>query len=384
MLSIYTIMSCLGLKSASGDKFATTTTFASVQGPFSAGTGESMSPCGLLGFNYYTDPNSFPACGAVVVDMNPSSATVRSMPVEINVFPLIARTNPTVTSAKENATYCRTKNSANIISFDNRHSYRILWAGAQAVTTGGVTEMQYNMRLTSYEIVWWVPDLSTIEENKLVMTVAETATHELTQANIRIRNTWLRQMFNAYMCKHPVADASITDVTDLSGVAGNAFDTYNEPTTRTLVVQDDNMLPSRRDPKAIMAEGILERRKEARLLWKRVKVHRRPRQKNPTLSVVEVGATTNECNMSQIQSYHTAGRRFPINKRMEWDQETPDTDVDSTVREVCPRGVYVYAKYWYFQTKNNLPAFASSIQAPSVFLTLTGKVDRSQELRWQN
>ncbi len=379
---VYTIRSCLGFQEGSTDKFVTSVEFTTLQGPFAGATGELMSPCGLLGFNYYQDPDSISSAGAFVTDHNPANVLYARMGIEFNVFPIIAMTNPTVVDAVFNEQYCRTKNSANVISFDNRHSYRVLWPGVAADADLSVLQMMYDMTLTSYEIVWWVPDLSTVEDNKLVMTASETVTHELTQTNLRIRNIWLRRMFNAYICKHPVPDSTITDVTDLSGTT--AFDTYNEPSSRAIVVDDDSMLPRTRDPKALLANGVFDRRKDARKLWMRKKVHRRPRRQLPNYSVVEVAGFSGETNIPQRTTFHTAGNKFNINKRMEWDQQTPDTDTDTTVREVCPRGVYVYVKYWYFQTHNTAATFESNALAPIVAVDLIGRVDKSHHLKWQN
>lgn len=381
---IYSLKDCEGAVRSSRDNFTASEPHLAIAGPFSAGTGEAMEPCGYLGFNVYADPNVVPHAGAMVTDMHPANIEYAGIPLEYQVFPLLAQTNPTITDSAFNENNCRVTSRANIISFDNRHSYRITWPEVINDAANAVGDLIWNMTLTSYEIVWWVPDLSTVEDNKLVSIVVDTDTHEETQIDIRIRNKWLRQMFNAYICTHPVPDSTIVDVTDMSGTTSGNFDQYNEPTAIGIRVDDDNMLPRSRDPKQFLADGIHDRRKDARKLWMRKKVHKRPKRRNRVGNSRFIVTDAQGMNLASTQSRHRAGRVFHINKNMEWDRQTADSTPDTTVRDVCPRGVYVYCKYWYFRTLAASTVAEDNILAPSVTTTFTGAVDKTHVLKWQN
>lgn len=383
---IWSLKSCAGSVATTVDKFSSSTAFNALQGPFTTGTGEAIDNCGYLGINVYQDPNAVPSAGAISTEMHPASTEYRHMPFDVNVFPMIAMTNPVVSAGIFNESNCRASNQCNVKFFDNKHSLRIIWPQFESVVTGTLWAVK-KMTLSMHEVVYWVKDLSTIEDNALVNTAAQTATHELTQARLRISRSWLKQMYNAYFVNHPLDDSDIgvggagADEIDLTTTV--AFDTFDEQQPAASRINDDNTLPRWRDASEFIANGVTDRRKDAKPIWNRRRTFRRPYPRL-TGSVVHEDGTVNTGSQPEVHTHIRAGKRFHINEKMEWERIAADAVPDTTVREVVPRGCYVYCKYWYL--KPNSPAVTALVKelAPSVSLAFTGAVDKTHVLAWQN
>ncbi len=381
----YAIKRCAGIVESTVDSFgATTTTFDADQGPASLGTAEVMPACGLFGINIYANPVEVPSAGLSTTLHTPGTTAYREIPWDFHVFPLLAMTNPTATAPLMNENNCRTNQQCTIISWDNRHRFRIQWA---AIDTTSAEEYQstYKSYFMMHEVVWWVPDLSTVEDNGLVATDAGSDTVAETQVLLRLQRQWLKQMYNAYFVNHPIDDASIIDEVDIvTGPPVNAFDTFNEPDTAANPennISMDNLGPSFRDSKEYMANGVLDRRKDAKPVWNRKKFLRRPRARG-SFHVHENGGTGGVVN--EVTSVHRAGKLFQINKKMQWEKTAVDATPDTNVRDVCPRGCYVYIKYFYYNTGMLSGTTQAITRAPTIRIDLTNKVDRTHRLKWVN
>lgn len=386
----YCLKTCAGLKTTSIVKFALAgaANMTVSQGPFSAGTGEDAETCGYFSAgNVYNVPTAFAeGNGLSLVDHHPASVEYRNTPFDFQVFPLLAMANPTVADARFNENNCRVAHSCNIISWDNRHHIRIEWPTIDQAGAG-LADAARDQYLMMHEVVWWVPDLTTVTGNALVAVVPASAA--AAQVSSRLQRTWTRQMYNAYFVKHPIADASITDVIDYTaGSTANASNTFNEPlvdSAPATEIGDDNMLPQFRDELQYLAAGIEDRKKDGKPFWNRKRYYRRPRG-NLTGNNVNTSTSAQTVSLPQVSKIISAGRKFNINKSMEWDRTTPDATPDSAVREVCPRGCYVYVKYWYyannFRSSTAIPT-ATPIH-PNLSMAFVGKVDKTHILIWNN
>lgn len=392
----YNLMSCLGSKSCTVDKFATAVPMAITSGPFSGATGEAIEPCGYLGFNLYEDPTARDGIGLSRVTQHPASILYTGTPVDFHVFPLLAQTNPQVATAIFNENNCRTSSTANIISYDNRHKQVIIWPPIDSTSaTGSTWDVVFKQKLIMHEIVWWVPDLTTIEDKFLVVTEGASNTCAETQTALRARNTWLRQMYNAYFVKRPVLDdgesaapTTMLDIVDIC-TAGPAIggDTYMEPTvdaTPLLAIANDNMWPLQRTTIEYQLGGIQDRRKEAKPYWNRKRTFTRPMR-----DYFRAGTGVHEATATGVLSpgQHiliSAGRKFNINKKMQWERVAADAVPDSSVREVCPRGCYVYVKYWYFMSGMQIGITLANTIRPGVSNVCPERPMKTNILKWQN
>lgn len=387
----YVFKSCVGIVTTSVDDFAAggASEFASAEaGPFALGTGEDVQPCGYQGLHIYANPVAHPGAGMVLSDCHPANATgYVEMPWDVNVFPMLAMTNPTVADAVFNENNCRSTRKVTIHYFDNRHHARIVWPRVNDISNGIYEHIKYAY-LQVHEVVWRVPDLTTIETHKLVAAFSASTTVAATQALLRTRNKWLFQMYNAYYVKHPVVDATITDVTDIvTGPPVNAFDTYHEPTvlaTPLLVIANDNILPRTRDAKEYIAVGVLDRRKDAKPVWQRKRKYRRPTGAVGSNVAVHEDGSTGAFVIPQTEQIISCGNKFNINAQMVWEKVVPDAAPDSTVREVVPRGAYVYCKYHYYDSMMPSGTALDTAFAPKVFLSFTRTVDKTHITKWSN
>lgn len=365
-------------------------------GPFSGDTGETMLSCGYLGFNLYEDPTARDGIGLSRTTQHPASILYAGTPVDFHVFPLLAQTNPLAATAIFNENNCRTSSTANILSYDNRHRQVIRWPAIDtASASGSFWDVAYKMRLIMHEVVYWVPDLTTVEDKFLVVTEAASNTCAETQVALRARNTWLRQMYNAYFVKRPVLDdgedavpTTMLDIVEIcSGGPAIAGDTYMEPTvtaTPLLAIGNDNVWPIQKTSLEYMLGGIQDRKKEARPYWSRKRTFRRPRRPVGTLGMGVHEATATGVVVPGVFQKIRAGRMFNINKKMQWERVAADAAPDSTVREVCPRGCYVYVKYWYFMSGEQQAAAVVNTLAPDVFNVCPENPVKTNILKWQN
>lgn len=395
----YALKDCDGVVTTTVDKFVTTYSFDKVQGPYDGVSETTIPPCGQMGMPIFSNVATGNS-GAQTCTNHPADILYRETPFWYHAFPLLAMSNPAA-GAKFNGDNCRDSNTCNIISFDNRHSMRITWP-AVTTTASDIVEGLWGGTLMLHEVVWWVPDLSTIIDQAIVNTSAQVATVALAQVRLRICRSWLKRMYNAYFCPHPVLDdgppipvggstTAMLDVVDIvTGAVADAFDCWNEPLHTTsanqaLQITDDNMMPRFRDTKEYMATGVLDRRKDARPVWNKKRTFRRPRsigwqrQGQAVDENAGAGATLN----ARTQ-YIKAGRRFPINKKMQWEKLDADSAPGDEVREVVPRGCYVYAKYFYYRTNIPNAAFQIKAIAPTIAMSFTMHVDKTLMLKWQN
>lgn len=389
----YNIKDCLGTVTTTVDKFVSETDFDKSQGPYLATSEVTVPPCGMMGMHIYTDVAN-DATGCQDVLHHPASVFWRDLPFGHHVFPLLARGNP-ASAAAFNADNTRLTDSAYIISFDNRHSLRISWPAVDT-TDAHLLDAVWASRYTMHEVVYWIPDIKTVELNGLVSITADCDTVAEAQVQLRKMRTWSRRMYNAYFVNHPVLDdgtadvpTSLLDVIDIvTGPPTTAFDCYNEPlhvtaANRALQITDDNLLPGWRDTKEYMAAGVYERRKDAKPVWNRKKVFRRPRTPQYYQGAAVHEDAAGGASMNQMFQRVRAGRRFMINKKMVWEKQTADSAPDSAIREVCPRGCYFYQCYWYFQSNAAEGAFqARANLIPNVSLDFTKHVDKTMVLRW--
>ncbi len=392
----WNIKDCNGNVRSTVDKFASESPFLKFQGPY-RGTSESGAmPCGQLGFPIFSDVSNAPTdlSGAQSTNQNPGDILYKNTPFSDHVFPLLARTNPTVTSALMNAQNCRLGDKCNIIFFDNKHSLRIDW-GAIDTTAAIVQNIAWDQRLMLHEVVYWIPDIKTVIDNGLVNDQGSVDTVAEAQVQLRLARSWSRRMYNAYFVAHPVLDdgtTSLLDVVDITtGGLTEAFDCWNEPlhvtqANRDLQITDDNMLPRFRDTKEYLAAGVLDRRKDARPVWNKKRKFRRPRYGAGRYGVAVHEAGAGSCVLPQQHTYVTAGRRFNINKNMQWEKTEADSNPDSTVREVCPRGCYYYRQYWYFSTNSTVAStsVASTSGLPIISISHTRRVDKTMIVKFQN
>lgn len=412
---VWSLKNCEGLISSTVDDFADSTAATVEQGPFSLGTGESIDPCGYLSAgNIYKNPAAHPHSGLMLNQMNPANEQYyNEIPLDYHLFPIIAQTNPGA-DANENGQNCRDSTKALINYFDNRHSLRIVWPAVQDADDG-VYMMTKDQRLVMHEVVYWVPDLGTVRTHKLISDVGDAGNVAATQALLRTRRKWQLQMYNAKFCTHPVVDSTISDVVDIvTGPPVNAFDTFNEPLAPAVtVIGNNNILPKQRDTKQFLAAGVLDRRKDARVVWSRKRSYRRPAYSMavagnatmipktytvPSFAVTDpttahtvvmndvngvVGGTAYVSLPVQVTKIR-CGKKFNIDKQLEWQQGIPDADIEDSINDVCPRGVYCYTKYWFYYPGMIDTNTEDRDLAPKVFANFTGAVDKMMVLKWQN
>ncbi len=393
--NVWSIKSCDGVVTSTVDKFTSGTSMKKVQGPY-AGTSETDIPsCGQMGMPIFTSVDGTGISGCQDVTMNPGRTAYTRTPFPAHIFPLLQRVNPTAVLATVNASTSRLGDKCNIVSFDNRHSIRITWAQADA-TTGENVHVINNQRLWLHEVVWWIPDITTVINHGLLSTVAQSDTVAEAQVQLRLQRTWSKRMYNAYFCNHPVVDdgaaaspTSLLDVVDITtGPLTTAFDSWNEPqyvAGAALQITDDNLLPRSRDTKEFMAAGVVERRKDAKPVWSKKRKFRRPRARIQGIAVHDGLSATAMVDTERFQTV-SAGRFFEINKNMQWEKTVEDDDPSSTVREVCPRGCYYYCQYWYYQLNSPTAtdSTASQIGKPTLELSHTQRVDKTMKLVFQN
>lgn len=383
---VWALQSCDGTVRTTVNQFSDTGSLlhAAIQGPYANATAENMEPCGALGLMIYSNPVTNPAAGLVVTTHHPASITYAEMPFDVNVFPMLAMVNPVVTDAIFREDNCRVSTHCNVRYFDNKHSMNITWPAVDQ-TAVEVPDFIFRMSLMLHEVVYFVPDLSTIEDNSLVVGNTASDTVAESQVLLRVRNTWLRRMYNSHFVNHPMADADISDVTDIvTGAPTAAFDCFNEPTGAAdpdTVINDDNILPRPRDRKQHLANGVTDRRTEASVKWQRKRWFRRPRDVRGS-NVHEHGGAGIVLQLRH--SYIRCGRRFHMNKKFEWERTTADATPDTVVRDVVPRGCFVYVKYWYFRTGQGLTTLQNRAMAPTLTLAFTQSVDKTHILSWQN
>ncbi len=393
---IWSLKNCAGSVSTTKDKFVSSTAFVKVQGPYNGVSETVAESCGLMGMPIYGDVSAGQT-GCQDVGQNPASVFWSEMPFADQVFPMLARTNPGAASAFNDET-CRTGDKCNIIYFDNRHSLRIQWAAADTADQVGI-ETIWNSTLMLHEVVWWIPDISTVEDKGLVSIGADCDTVAEAQVQLRKKRSWLKRMYNAYFVPHPVLDdgsdttpTAMLDVVDIvTGALATAFDCWNEPlhtsaANRALQITDDNMMPKFRDTKEYIANGVLARRKQAKPVWNKKRTYRRPREtfRRSGMGVHETAAKGVVLNTRQ--TYVRCGRRFNINKSMQWEKIAADSAPSATVRQICPRGVYMYAQYWYYRTgaPSATGAALALVGLPTITLDHTGHVDKTMMLKFQN
>ncbi len=389
----WNLKSCEGVVTTTVDDFASTgADFSKAQGPYSATSETTMPPCGQMGMPIFSDVAVAQVQACV---QHPADIRYRFTPFNYHVFPMLAMTNPSA-GAAFNADNCRTTNQCTIASFDNSHSLRITWPADQGTSTLELEGIWGNT-LTLHEVVWWIPNLTTVIDQGLVATTAETDTVAEAQAVLRTSRSWLKRMYNAYFCTHPVLDdgeaaspTAMLDVVDITtGAPTIGFDCWNEPlyvtaANRALQISDENVRPRHRDTKEYMAPGVLNRRKDARPKWQRKRTFRRPRNtwRRNGIAVDESGP--GGWGLSARTQYIRAGKRFPINKKMEWEKLIADGSPGDEVREVVPRGCFCYVQYWYYRTGVPDATFITTAIAPSIDLDFTDHVDKTMVLKWQN
>lgn len=381
----YNIKDCLGSKGTSVIDEADPIPFVSkahavtnLGGPFTLTT-DTVEPCGYLGIPLF-GVNIGPCRNLMLTTCHPANTLYICMPLTACAFPLIARTNPAC-ALQFNPGNCRESDSCNVISFDNRMSLRITW-NAITSTGSGVTLADYLrlQRMHIHEVVYWIPDLQTVEDNNLVELPAAAATDALAEASLRISRTWLRRMYNAYFVNHPLADASVSDVVDVTTGATN-IDTFNESLAVGLRISTLNTNIRGRDTKEYLAEGVVDRRKDAKVVWQKRRTFKRPIRKTG-FQVHEV-ASSSDVIMAQETTHLQAGHLFHINRKMVWDKIVPVAVPDTTVREVCPRGVFFYCQYWRFLPNTPSTETHAGTEAPNLAASHTGRADRFQRLRFQ-
>ncbi len=379
--TVWCTKNCNGVKESTVDNFTLGFAFDEAGGP--SNNGETLDTCNFLGIPIFQDPVAAVAAtqggGLVLVGHNPANVLYGGMPLAVNTFPLIAKTNPSCAAAFNGGT-CRESEQSTVTYFDNRHKLRIEWP--QVGTTGvGAANALKRTHLAMHEVVYWVPDLSTIETNKLVATAAEAASTALIETNLRLQRKWLRRMYNAHFVPHPIADSTVQDLVDVTtGATTTPLVTFNETLGETVRISNNNLDSYPRDSSEFIAAGVMDARKEARPVWSRKKKFYRPKS--------NLGAMTENTSdfmcLSQLQTSRvTAGKKFHINKKMHWESTTDDATPDAAVRDVCSRGCYVYCQYWIIVTDVlHGTALAASI-LPFIAAAET-KPGRCQQIRWQN
>ena len=377
---VYNILNLTGDVQTTVDKFASTAAqFRETSGPFNGA--QTIDERGYMGIPIYWDPAAHTAGMVQTFQMNPGNINYRFMPFGTNLFPIIAKTNPAASVLFTNDS-CRTKDRAFIKSYDNRHSVRICWPAIDSSAARLNTYIQ-RQSLMFHEVVWRIPDLATVENNSLLVTATAQDTAAEAQVLLRVSRKWQRQMYNAYFPPHPLADADVVDNLDITtGATTFPIDTFNEDEATNARLTDQNMRLRPKDTKMYLAKGVLDRRKDAKVVWQRKKLRRRPRtvlgvNRNVDTAVANV-SLQQECRIIKL------GHKFNINATMTWEKITETSVPDDALRKVCPRGVYLYVCYIYFTTQGLGGVTQATTLAPDLLLSETGTPSKTHRLVWQN
>lgn len=352
-------------------------------GPFTDTTDEIES-CGYLGIPYYRTPDGANK-GLHVTACNTAREEYAETPLQTHIFPMIPRTNPTA-GANYNPLSCRESDHTSVTLFDNRHTLRIQWPPyGLAEVEISLQQFTRQQKLIMHEVCWWISDLSTVEDNALVSLPAAIATDALAQVDARKKRRWLRQMYNAYFCNHPLPDTTVVDVIDLT-TGSDPLDTFNESLAANARLSIVNTNIRGRDTLAFLAAGVQDRRKDAHPIWHRKKTFRRPHvmaSQQVGITVHETG-NANDCVVPDASSYVKAGKKFKIGKKMVWDKLVPVAVPDLLVREVVPRGCYMYCQYWWYLPNTSELGDIPGDLAPHIFASRTKWADRMLITKWQN
>lgn len=375
---VYCLLNNAGVQYSSVDLFTGTRTYGRNGGFGGSGT-QLAAPTtpidlgpGIIGIPVYqTNSGTASTTSAYDIptsDCNPASNNYPNMSPTNAVFPLLAQANPTA-PANFTPDATRLGEQAILTRWANKHRFAVEWPPMNTSTVGTAQEFAKYARLHLYEVLLWVPDIKVVTDNYLVVD-SQNAALATWNSMLQQRTNWLMKMFNAKLVRRPAADASVSytinaaDYSTMTGTIANAA-----------LPTDINIDCPGRELKEFQATGVFDRRKDAKLVWHRHRSWRRPQKTAPN--------TAGHLFWHNQKHLVSAGINLKTSRRFTWAKQANSATPDATVRQVCPRGVYVYYQVWRFQCAQDDTTYAPQTYLPSIRLQQAGTM-RSNVMEWQN
>ncbi len=278
-------------------------------------------------------------------DATPDNVNYGSITGQIcTLFPLLARQTVAATIASTRQT-----ERAYVKYFDNTHYGRIIWP--TIVTADNPTG-----HLLDYVIIdqccFYIPDIATAE-------VLTPATANLAAEVVRAQK--LYQWYNSHCMKTPIADALVTANVPASAVDNNNWEDF-------LSLSNFNVSTK----KEFLADGVTDRKKECRLVWRKWKRYNRPKR----MEVETHGASAVEEGLPIVHQWVKLGKKFKLNRTFVYEK------AGAAPRNIIPRGVYVYATYMWVCCPQAATAMNDADDLPILHIGPTPKSLRNGML-WQ-
>lgn len=306
---------------------------------------------------------------------NPANLYWRDSAPSFQVFPMLAKTDPSL-GATYNSSTCRTGEEAVLKTWSNVHTLKITFPNA--LPASGNIDSKYAFQALSgeylefIEMLFWVNDLSTIEDNQLCLDEDLTRSKDDWVTAFNTSRTWLLRQYNAYCTKRPNADA---DVSMAASAATNMTDFTDNFSITYKPDQEAVEIPGR-ELKEFVASGVYDRKKDARLIYCRKRRYRRNLRQlanwfDPTEDVYKLPLCYRNIK---------AGLSMRLNKKFTWQRGAGG---DSTMRQVVPRGCYVYGQIFRYRNPHMTAQADPQFVAPTITRAFTA-YQRPIKMSWQN